>query len=113
MAFLSKQRPRRRPRPAEGGEFDDHPDEAARVLSRAFDAGGRLAHFPTKRAKRLIVLDHLAQLFEPGERYTERQVNAALAAVDDDTAMLRRWLVDEGFLDRAGGEYWRSGGTVV
>jgi hypothetical protein len=27
--------------------------------------------------------------------------------------MLRRYLVDEGFLQRADGIYWRSGGTVV
>lgn len=54
----------------------------------------------------------MAQRFEPGERYTERQVNAELSSLYDDTATLRRYLVDEGFLDRADGEYWRSGGTV-
>ena len=25
----------------------------------------------------------------------------------------RRYLVDEGFLDREAGEYWRAGGTVL
>ena len=84
--------------------FDDY-------LQAAF-TDGRLDALPTKRTKRLVVLDHLAQRFEPGERYTERQVNASLAQVSADTATLRRYLVDEGFLDRAGGEYWRSGGTV-
>jgi hypothetical protein len=32
--------------------------------------------------------------------------------VHPDYAALRRYLVDAGFLDRAGGEYWRSGGTI-
>lgn len=73
---------------------------------------GRLVRMPTKRSKRLDLLDHLAQRFEPGRRYTEREVNASLAQVSDDTATLRRYLVDERFLDRADGEYWRSGGTV-
>ncbi|MGH1502857.1 MAG: DUF2087 domain-containing protein [Acidimicrobiales bacterium] len=82
-----------------------------RVLRAAF-RDGRLVHWPSKRDKRLVVLDHIAQRFEPGRRYTERQVNAELATLHDDTAMLRRWLVDEGFCDRADGEYWRSGGTV-
>jgi hypothetical protein len=83
------------------------------VVLRAFlDGDGRLITVPAKRAKRLVVLDHLAQLFEPGERYPEPEVNRRLRAVHDDVAMLRRYLVDEGFLDRAGGEYWRSGGTV-
>ena len=58
------------------------------------------------------MLDWLAQDFEPGERYTERQVNAILARRHPDTATLRRYLVDEDLLDRAGGEYWRIGGTV-
>ncbi len=82
-----------------------------RVLRAAF-RDGRLVQWPSKRDKRLVVLDHIAQRFEPGRRYTERQVNAELATLHEDTAMLRRWLVDEGFCDRADGEYWRSGGTV-
>ena len=97
--------------PPAPSEHADEPMEVARVLDQAFSEG-RLVHLPTKRSKRLIVLDHLAQRFEPGRHYSERQVNAMLAAVDDDVAALRRYLVDERFLDRAGGEYWRSGGTV-
>ena len=96
------------PRPS---EHPDAPPDAARVLDTAF-RDGRLVNLPTKQSRRLIVLDHLAQRFEPGVHYTERQVNASLSQVSEDTATLRRYLVDHGFLDRAGGEYWRSGGTV-
>ncbi len=39
-------------------------------------------------------------------------MNAILRSFDDDVATLRRYLVDEGFLDRSDGFYWRSGGTV-
>jgi hypothetical protein len=93
-------------------EFPEAPsDDAARVLQRSI-VDGRLVHWPAKRSKRLVVLDHLAQLFEPGRRYSERQVNARLAEITDDPATMRRYLVDERFLDRADGEYWRSGGTV-
>lgn len=74
---------------------------------------GRLVHMPTKRAKRLDLLDHLAQQFEPGRRYSEREVNAILVEVSGDYVTLRRYLIDERFLDRADGEYWRSGGTVT
>jgi len=35
-----------------------------------------------------------------------------LRAFWPDYAALRRYLVDEGFLDRADGVYWRAGGTV-
>lgn len=92
-------------------EFPDEPVERQQVLDLAFD-NGRLVHLPAKRSKRLIVLDELAQQFEPGRRYDEREVNAVLRRFDDDTATLRRYLVDDGFLDRAAGDYWRSGGSV-
>jgi hypothetical protein len=86
-------------------------DPEAQVLDRSI-VDGRLVHLPRKRSKRLVVLDHIVQIFEPGVRYAERDVNAALRAFDDDVATLRRYLVDEGLLDRADGAYWRSGGTV-
>ncbi|MCA1823849.1 MAG: DUF2087 domain-containing protein, partial [Frankia sp.] len=68
---------------------------------------------PARQAKRRVVLDHIARVFEPGVRYPEREVNAILRAFHPDYAALRRYLVDEYFLARADGEYWRIGGTVV
>jgi hypothetical protein len=91
-------------------EHDDEPENVARVL-RVFVRDGRLTSIPTVRAKRLIVLDWIAQRFEPGRRYTEATVNLIISAVHPDTASLRRYLVDEGILDREHGEYWRAGGT--
>lgn len=88
------------------------PARAAAVL-RAFLRDGRLVSIPAMRSKRLVVLDHVARVFEPGERYAEREVDALLRAFHDDHAALRRHLVDEGFLSREAGCYWRSGGTVV
>lgn len=82
-----------------------------RVL-RTFVKDGRLLSIPTKHSKRMVVLDFLAQLFEPGHRYSESMVNLMLGQYHPDTAALRRYLVDAGFLDRQSGEYWRSGGTV-
>jgi hypothetical protein len=82
------------------------------VLRTFFDDERRLTSIPAKHAKRLVVLDHLAQLFEPGERYAESEVNRRLRTAHDDVAALRRYLVDEGFLSRDGGIYWRTGGTV-
>jgi hypothetical protein len=92
-------------------EFSDAPDETRRVL-RAFVADGRLQSMPVAASKKLVILDWLAQDFEPGTTYNEKVVNLILGKRHADTAMLRRNLVDHGFLDRADGEYWRSGGTV-
>jgi hypothetical protein len=96
--------------PARGDEHADAPAKTARVL-RSFVRDGRLTSIPTQRSKRIVVLDRLAQEFEPGQHYTERQVNAILRRWHDDTAALRRYLVDEGFMERERGEYWRAGGT--
>jgi hypothetical protein len=100
--------------PAPDEDEDDHgdaPAENVRVL-RSFIRDGRLLSIPTQHSKRLVVLDRLAQEFEPGLRYSERQVNAILRRWHDDTASLRRYLVDDGFMEREHGEYWRAGGTV-
>ena len=78
----------------------------------AFVKDGRITAMPVKRAKRLMLLDHVAGLFDIGVHYTEQDVNQVLRTKFDDYVALRRYLVDEGFLDRANGEYWRSGGTV-
>jgi hypothetical protein len=85
--------------------------EAAKVL-RAFVRDGKLTAIPTQHSKRLVILDRLAQEFDPGRRYKEREVNAILRRWHPDVAALRRYLVDDDFLDREAGEYWRSGGTV-
>lgn len=94
---------------------DDHgasdPSEAA--VLRAFLKDGRLTSIPTTHSKRLVVLDHIVRVFEPGVRYPEAEVNALLRAFHPDTAALRRYLVDDGMLSREAGVYWRSGGTVL
>ena len=92
-------------------EFDDAPDETRKVL-RAFVVDGRLQSIPVAPAKREVILDWVAQDFEPGQRYTEKMVNLILGQRYADTAALRRQLVDHGFLDRAEGQYWRIGGAV-
>ena len=89
------------------------PDAAARVLS-TFMKDGRIVQIPRQHAKRRVLLDLLAQEFEPGVRYAEREVNDVLARYHPDTAALRRYMVDDEFMERdvAGEHYWRAGGTV-
>jgi hypothetical protein len=92
------------------------------AVLRRFLHRGRLLSVPAAHGKRRVVLDHLAGLFEPGRRYPEREVNELLGRYHPDYAMLRRYLVDDGFLARedepapSGSRsvkvYWRTGGTV-
>ena len=96
----------------ESAEHDDQPEDVRKVL-RSFVVDGRITQIPTAVGKRQVLLDWLAQEFEPGERYSEQMVNLILGKRYHDTAALRRYLVDAGLLDRDHGQYWRSGGTVV
>lgn len=83
------------------------------AVLRAFVAeDGSLRSMPTKIRKRLVVLDLLAQDFAVGETYDETAVNNLLRPRHPDVAALRRYLVEEGFLERRDGRYWRAGGTV-
>lgn len=93
-------------------EHAGQPPDVAKVL-RVFVADGRITQIPAAHGKRLVVLDWLAQDFEPGVRYPEAMVNAIIGRRHPDTAAWRRYLVDDGFLDRDGGEYWRIGGTAI
>ncbi len=76
-----------------------------RVL-RAFFEGDRLLSIPAQHNKRMVILRYLAEtVFEPGQEYPEKDVNMRLALRHPDTASLRRYLVDEGFMSRSGGVY--------
>jgi hypothetical protein len=99
-----------RPKTAPDGH-GDVPAHVGQVLRR-FLPHGRLLSIPAQRSRRLVVLDYIAGSFELGVKYPEREVNAILGGFDDDFATLRRYLVDDGFLTREAGVYWRSGGTV-
>ena len=85
---------------------------AADQQLRVFVKKGRIETMPAKRSRRRLLLDKIAQGFEPGVRYPEHRVSRFLGALYPEYAALRRYLVDEELLSRAGGEYWRTGGTV-
>ena len=78
---------------------------------RAFTRGGSVETMPARLARRRVLLNEVALAFEPGERYPEPEVDDFLRRIHSDHATLRRYLVDEGFLDRDGGLYWRTGGS--
>jgi hypothetical protein len=99
--------PPREPGMALGAVF-----EGEEAILRQYFRGGRLREIPAKHSKRLVVLERLALDFEPGVRYPERDVNEVLRRYHEDYAALRRYLVDEVFLSRERGSYWRSGGRV-
>lgn len=71
---------------------------------------GRLKRIPAQRKKMEAILHYLSRSFEPGVRYSEKQVNEILGKFHPDTATLRREMVGAHILGRTpgGSEYWLS-----
>lgn len=82
-------------------------EDTARI-GDAFFAGGKLARLPVQRRKRSLVLEHFASLFAPERAYDETAVNDVITPHFDDYCLLRRLLVDEGYLERTRGIYRRT-----
>jgi DNA-binding HxlR family transcriptional regulator len=88
-------------------EFEG-PEEDRKILAQYVGPDGRLKSIPTQLKKVMAIMGYVVKPFQPGERYTEKQVNELLKRYNEDYAMLRRYLVDYGYLERegGGGEYW-------
>ena len=69
---------------------------------------GRLIKIPAQLKKRQVILEKIAESFEPGRSYSEREVNIILLDFHDDIAALRRGLVEAHLLTRQQGIYERK-----
>lgn len=89
--------------------------EREAILSQHFEDDCRtLIRFPKKEKKKLVILKHIAEMFEPGTMYTESQVNGILQRTYADFATLRRYLIEYGFLSRTPdcSRYWKTDAPV-
>jgi DNA-binding transcriptional ArsR family regulator len=93
--------------PGVGPAGEDLPRDVARVLRSFFEAD-RLTTIPATGSKRIVVLRYLRdRCFTEDRAYPEKEVNQRLAIFHPDVAALRRYMVDEGLMTRAAGEYRR------
>lgn len=76
-------------------------------LARRYFFRNRLVGMPSEPWAVRVVLDLIAEDFQPGEIYSEREVNTVLFGWYGDWALLRRLLVDHGYLARRHGHYHR------
>lgn len=67
----------------------------------------KLVSIPAQRKKRRICLEVIAESFEPGRAYDEKEVNEILLRFHDDYCTIRREMICEGIMQRAGGLYTR------
>lgn len=85
-------------------------EENGKIVAAYFKQGpdGSLSSYPLKEKKRVAIIRQLATRFDANRTYTENEVNAILRPVYADYVLLRRHLIDYGFMDRApdGSSYW-------
>lgn len=84
-------------------ETDAYRDKVLKTFFRR----GRLVRIPSQLKKLQVVLERIAQEFEPDREYTEKEVNFILLDFHEDVATLHRALVGEGHMVRERGIYRR------
>jgi len=79
------------------------------VLKSFINTDGTLRQIPSAEGKLLVILNFIVDAFAFDTNYTEKEVNTILRRFHIDTAALRRYLVDYGFMARKsdGTKYWR------
>jgi hypothetical protein len=89
-----------------GSEGGNRAHEQKLAVLRNFFAGdGTLKRLPAQRKKKLVVLEQLTQGFQPGIKYTEREINKQLKKFHEDVATLRREFVMNHYFYRENGVY--------
>jgi len=83
------------------------PQSTAEQELAKFVKDGQLQQLPIHPAKLLVVLRWLANKFQFGVEYPERDVNERLKGHAVDHVTLRRLLIDHQLLARQAGIYWR------
>lgn len=85
-------------------------DEQRKIVEKYFPHGptGPLKKFPLKQKEKLVVLREIVKQIECERVYHEKELNEILKAIYEDYALIRRYLIEYGFLDRKpdGSQYW-------
>ncbi|MXQ55043.1 DUF2087 domain-containing protein [Shimazuella alba] len=85
-------------------------EEHDKIIKQYFPEGTTkpLTKFPSKEKQRLVVLREIAQQINEQKIYKEQELNQTLKGFYDDYVLIRRYLVEYGFLDRKpdGSRYW-------
>lgn len=67
---------------------------------KTFFSYGKLKSIPVQQKKRKIVLEKIAESFEPDKEYSEREVNIIIADFHDDFCTIRRAMIEFKILER-------------
>lgn len=85
-------------------------DERAKTIYTFFK-DGKLTGWPAQYSRQVYLLEEIVKIFEPGLRYSEKQVDQILQNLGGtDHCTLRRALIDLQLLQRDNNIYWKNTG---
>lgn len=93
--------------PAQTDEQQKREEAYREKVIKAFFEYGRLRSVPVQRRKKLICYQVIAEKFEIGRVYSEKEVNEIISPIWDDYCTVRRDMIGEGIFSREGGKYVR------
>jgi len=84
-------------------------EEEEQMVKRYF-SDGVLKNFPAKEKQRIVILRKISNHLKSDYIYDEKELNQILKDIYEDYVLIRRYLVDYGFLNRTpdGSSYWKN-----
>jgi hypothetical protein len=81
--------------------------EQDQIVKKYF-SDGALTKFPPKEKQRLVILREISKQLKKDDMYEEKELNQILKGIYDDYVLIRRYLIEYGFIDRKsdGSKYW-------
>jgi hypothetical protein len=92
---------------------DESSDMWEQKVRQTFIEGQRIKAIPAQYKKQLVLLKWLVEKFARDKEYTEKEVNEIIKPHHPDTAWFRRSLIEEKFMAREKGIYWRLPGDPI
>ncbi|MGD6958211.1 DUF2087 domain-containing protein [Rossellomorea aquimaris] len=81
--------------------------EQDQIVKKYFSYGV-MSKFPPKEKQRLVILREISKQLKKDDMYDEKELNQILKGIYDDYVLIRRYLIEYGFIDRKsdGSKYW-------
>lgn len=90
--------------------FEITEKEREQILEAEFESLSplKLKRFPGKEKKKIVILMKIAEQFNYGTKYNEKELNDIIKEIYEDFAVIRRYMIMYGFMDRTpdGKSYW-------
>jgi len=90
-------------------EIEDESPNVRKILKSYLNSDGTIRQIPSQANKLMIILNFIVDAIPFDSVFAETEVNTILRRFHVDTAALRRYLVDYGYMAREsdGSAYWR------